>query len=211
MEYGTAPQSLGSFELPAHPEMMAYLYLPIKMADSDEFRIEPRLMMFKDIVDAAIKNEDIEGKYVYLTAKHIWVEPGNAGNRMGWHCDGFLTDDVNIVWSDMNPTEFCVQPFEVTLDHGTSMKQFDEQADEDNIIAFPDKTLVRMDQYVVHRVSPNVKAGMRTFVKVSISSEKYNLRGNSHNYLFDYDWELFERSMVRNHPIHKEADFYNKN
>jgi hypothetical protein len=41
---------------------------------------------------------------------------------------------------------------------------------------------------------------MRAFLKVSISKDKYDLIGNSHNYLLDYDWQMKERKQERNIP-----------
>ena len=40
----------------------------------------------------------------------------------------------------------------------------------------------------------------RTFIKVSFSDQKYNLKGNTHNYLFDYEWDMIDRSVSRNDP-----------
>lgn len=204
--YGVSPLDLGNIDISC-PEMMAYLYLPIKMKDSDNIRLEPRLKVFEPLIYRAFSVDNPTNKYVYLTAKKIYVEAGSAGNRMGWHCDGFLTDDINYIWSDMNPTEYCVQDFDIESHHSISMTQFNNQAKEENIISFANKSLVRMDQYVVHRVSPKIQSGMRTFVKISISDEKYNLKDNSHNYLFDYDWKMYDRSIIRNHPIKKELDY----
>jgi hypothetical protein len=44
---------------------------------------------------------------------------------------------------------------------------------------------------------------MRTFVKVSFSYDKYDLVGNSHNYLLNYAWEMKERKDDRNIPQSK--------
>jgi hypothetical protein len=48
---------------------------------------------------------------------------------------------------------------------------------------------------------------MRRFVKVSLSSHRYNLIGNSHNHLLDYDWQMFPRDAARNDPAAYMADF----
>lgn len=41
---------------------------------------------------------------------------------------------------------------------------------------------------------------VRTFVKVSISRDKYDLIGNSHNHLLQYDWPMRPRALTRNPP-----------
>ena len=45
-----------------------------------------------------------------------------------------------------------------------------------------------------------MKPCFRTFFKLSFSKDKYDLKGNSHNYLFDYNWEMRERKENRNIP-----------
>jgi hypothetical protein len=55
----------------------------------------------------------------------------------------------------------------------------------------------------IHKVAPVLVGGMRTFVKVSFSYDKYDLVGNSHNYLLNYAWEMKERKDDRNIPQSK--------
>ena len=74
----------------------------------------------------------------------------------------------------------------------------EEQAKLENNYSFPDKTLVRMGRSVL-RVGPYIE-GHRVFVKVTFSQEKFNLLGNSHNYLIDYDWPMRKRRKERNVP-----------
>ncbi|WP_259384425.1 hypothetical protein, partial [Bacillus thuringiensis] len=58
----------------------------------------------------------------------------------------------------------------------------------------------RLDQRVIHRSPVNFEAGMRTFVKVSISADRYDLEGNSINHLLPDRWPLRPRQVERNHP-----------
>jgi hypothetical protein len=32
------------------------------------------------------------------------------------------------------------------------------------------------------------------------------LKGNSHNYLFDYDWKMWDRDVLRNDPAYAGKD-----
>jgi len=142
--------------------------------------------------------------YIYLTAKHLFTGPNCSWNRPGWHIDGFGTDDINFLWSDSYPTEFCVQEFELSEDHSVSMEQMTEQAKVENIRIYPANSLLKLDNTIVHRVANPTTEGFRTFVKISVSKNKYNRVGNAHNYLIDYDWDLVERGVERNDPAHKE-------
>lgn len=208
MEYGSAPKDLGEI-LAEASEMMFVQYLPIVMPELGPPRLPPNLAWTRPMVMKAIA--DFGGQdhwyncqnehYVYLTARHMYVAPENMGNRPGWHSDGFMTPDINYIWYDSAPTEFCIQPFRLSQDHVLSMAEMDQQADVRNIVTYPTRRLLRLDEGVVHRVAAGGMSGFRTFVKISISQERYNLRGNSHNYLFNYDWDLKDRAVERNHPV----------
>ena len=203
-KYGKAPENLGVFNIHSD-EMMAYMYAPVKFPGSD-IRLEPRMNFIEPLLNAAKK--DIKPRhYVYVTIKNLFCTKDNPGNRPGWHSDGFLTDDVNYIWTDKYPTVFCEQDFDIVEDHVVSMDQFRAQVNVSNEKVYPEKSLLRLTDEVIHR-SPDISvSSMRCFVKISISDERYNLVGNSHNYLFDYWWKLYERNTVRNHPIYKERDF----
>jgi hypothetical protein len=78
------------------------------------------------------------------------------------------------------------------------MLDMTEQAFDAEIITYPDNTLLRLNEGVIHRVNPIAKAGIRRFVKITFSEHQFKNEGNSHNYLFDYDWSLSPRGMDRN-------------
>jgi hypothetical protein len=207
MEYGAAPVNLGMIDLKPI-EHMLYLYLPVCMPGpniGNRWQVPERLAFTRPLlsavwVDCCKSLPDFIDHYVYLTVKTMWVTPSCPGNRPGWHADGFGSGgDLNFIWHDMNPTEFAVQKFrEVSDDDFQCLQDLSYQVDPDCIVVYPNRTLLRLDERVVHRVSPNPKEGLRTFIKVSVSKHKYNLKGNSHNYLIDYDWEMHDRVQVRN-------------
>lgn len=198
MYYGNMPEPLGLVHTEAS-EMCFVQYLPIVLP-GEGARIPDNLQWCVPIVRKVLMNVDVSDKYVYLTAKHLFVTPDNVGNRAGWHSDGFMTDDINFIWYDKHPTEFCVQRFNITEDCDISMREMESQAKEESIVVYPDNLLLKLDSSVIHRPPANVEPGYRTFVKVSISKDKYNLKGNAHNYLFNYDWDMVERDFSRNHP-----------
>lgn len=197
-KYGQEPIVIGPVFL--DPKEMCFVqYLPIAMANSDRVEIPDNLSWTRPLVNMVLKQGVPDECYLYLTVKHLYVTPNNMGNRPGWHSDGFGTDDINYVWCDKYPTEFCVQEFKLSDECDTSLEEMEEQAKVENVKTYGENTLLCLDKYNIHR-TPVVGEGYRTFVKVSVSKDLYNLKGNAHNYLFDYDWEMLVRSDTRNHP-----------
>lgn len=206
MRYGELPKELGIFEVEAK-EMMFYQYLPIKMPNETQPIYEQRLKCFDALVGAICCDyigefglDNYVNSYVYLTAKFLYQMPNCSFNRMGWHSDGFLTDDINYVWCDKYPTIFNRTEFELPLDDLLSMEEMEKQAMPFNDVIYKENQLLRLNQFNIHKVAPIIKGGMRTFLKVSISKDKYDLIGNSHNYLINYDWEMKQRKQERNIP-----------
>jgi hypothetical protein len=204
--YGNPPVDLGLVDL-SPVEMMCWMYCPIKRPGSLSEVIPLNLEQFQPIVNAVFRDlQNIAGNislwldsYVYITAKTLWVSKDNPGNRPGWHSDGFMTDDLNYVWSDRNGTEFW-QPNTrcfFTQDHHASLAEMEAMASMGPWKTYPDKHLLRLDQYVIHRVAEQTP-GYRTFVKISVSRERYNLAGNSINHAFPA-WEYVPRGVERNH------------
>ena len=196
MKYGNAPLALSVIQIEA-PEMMFVQYLPIVMPNGKP-ALPKSLSCFFPLVKIAMSYVN-PVDYLYITAKHLYVSSGCSGNREGWHSDGFGTSDVNLIWSDSSPTEFCVQPFDLSKDCDVSMQEMSAQVKSENVQTYPNNTLLKLDSSVIHRVSPIQTSGMRTFVKLSISKDKYNLKGNAHNYLLKYNWDLMNRDVKRNH------------
>jgi hypothetical protein len=198
------PIVLGGYEIDCG-ELMFVQYMPIAMPGKS-FRLPRNLMCFLPLLEAIPPKQIDPFTYVYLTAKRLFVGPNCLGNRPGWHTDGFGTDDINYIWSDTLPTEFCVnQHFGLSDDHELSLIQMAQQARLVNIKTYPTGSLLKLDSSIVHRVARPVVDGYRTFVKISVSRERYNLIGNAHNYLFDYNWPMVERQAGRNHPIGRPA------
>ena len=223
MNYGKSPKVLGQFELnpPKYGfSLMHYQYLPILMLDSEYkgFKLPENLIEFKVLIDkvtedliehtgSTITDKTFPYKYMYLTVKRSWVEPGNPGNRPGWHADGFGSSsadpngigDLNYIWSDMNPTEFAVQEFvNVPTGDFEMLESIERQVIPEMITSLPDNTLARLDEEVIHRVGLNVNPGVRTFFKLSASNHKFNLIGNTYNFDLPHDWEMYSRATHRN-------------
>ena len=230
--YNCPPESVGIITIPNHDEleMMCYLYQPIKIPGNHrwDLNLEPRLEPFIPMITACERFEVTcmsnrlkisltdaweildNDYYYYLTVKNLFVTPDNCANRPGWHTDGFGGEDINYTWCNTMPTLFSHSTFtNIDVHHSVSMHQFDEQAKPEDDYELPPCTLTRLDPFIVHRTPKNVKEGMRTFFKLSISKHPYNLKGNSRNPLLKQtlEWKFYGREGVRNEPIYQGKDY----
>lgn len=209
-EYGQLPVEIDNIPIKCN-EIMCYQYMPIKLANKPCMTgyVENRLWVFNDLIVKAITDyiskfgEDNYNKsYIYLTVKHRYQSKESPLNRLGYHSDGFGTDDINYIWYDKNPTIFNSTHFRLSNDHNKSLQEMEYQALKWLEKSYPVNTLLRLNQYCIHKVndSVNIEEGMRTFVKVSFSKDKYDLIGNTHNYKLDYNWDMKPRNKDRNVP-----------
>lgn len=213
MNYGKPPIDLGHVEVD-FKEVMYYLYMPVKMPGQVAYIFEPRLRPISGLLNRIAKDltsEQWKDSYVYVTIKRMYVGEGISPNRPGWHADGFGSDDLNYIWMDALPTEFSIGEFDITDDHLISLREFEEQAPNNKTVNYPLQHLLKLDPYVVHRVARATDQIMRTFIKVSVSRHKYNLKDNSINHELDYNWEMHDRDKVRNDPNFAQGDTYESN
>lgn len=217
IKYGNAPEVMGVWDLDFE-EYMHQMYLPIEIPDGadgvGQFAIPANLRFANDMIRSAMASELTRGNdwdYMYVTARRGFATPGNPLNRPGWHSDGFGTPDINYVWTDRFSTLFAIGDFgEISDDHVISTEQFTytaEDATDVEIRTYADKTLLRLDPSVIH-AAPEIPApgGERSFFKVTFSNSRYNLKGNAHNYMLDYNWPMYDRKAVRNDPAHAQDD-----
>lgn len=208
-KYGTPPIEIAKDVIIDNSEMYFYQYLPIAIPDAG-FEIPAQLeklreMVYKCMEDYRSIRPNHKRPYIYITAKCLYVSPGSNINRLGWHCDGFMSDDINYIWCDSIPTEYVEGEVSLIQDHQNSMEEMNEMLRFTSPLYCNTNSIYRLDETVIHRCGLNNSndAVLRHFVKISFSKEKYNLKGNSHNYLLDYKWDMKERSQERNHPISK--------
>lgn len=181
-----------------------------------EWGLPPRLWFLRDtlkeaVADARRTTQHLADPYVYVTARRGYATPGNPLNRPGWHCDDFGGTDLNYIWSDTYPTRFLrsTKPLTLPEDDQQSMMVMGDFAHVAENMDHPTLSvedgpvghLLRLDPFVIHD-TPIIPApgGMRSFFKISVSSHRYNLRGNSRNHLLDYDWPMCDRDQLRNQP-----------
>ncbi|WP_456867624.1 hypothetical protein [Galbibacter sp. BG1] len=204
--YGAKPVVIGKKEIACN-EMMFYQYYPIKLANEHQLTYEDRLNCFDSLIGMICCDfigdfglDRYVDSYIYLTAKKLIQPPGYSFNRKGYHSDGFMTNDINYIWYDSEPTVFNVGKFNLTLDEHLSLGEMTRQARPENDITFPVNSILRLNQYNIHRVMESQSLRMRTFVKISFSKDKYDLKGNSVNYGLHYNWEMRDRVIARNPP-----------
>lgn len=206
IEVNGQPESLGVHYVPA--QFGTYvLYMPVKMPGSG-IQLPDGLGDYHRIINECLKHypETRFDKYVYFSLETSWVKKGTPQKRPGWHCDGFLTEDYNYIWSSCHPTVFSKTKFNVTPNHTDSLKEFEEQAKDKDCYTFDPGTLICLTSDVVHRSVIPQHDTQRTFVKISISKDQYNLQGNTHNPKFDYEWTMHPRNVIRNSPQYAQAD-----
>lgn len=206
--YGSKPVDLGLIDLDPK-EMMYWLYCPIKLVGQSLVTVPDNLEQFMKIINAVrcdVGSERWNASYVYITAKTLFVTADNPGNRPGWHSDGFMTSDLNYVWSDTNGTLFWEpeQLVDFVQDHSLSLEEMQKAAETGPVRSYADKHLLKLDQSVIHRVADVTVPRVRSFVKVSVSYDKYDLVGNSINHDLAPNWKYYERKADRNMPSKSE-------
>jgi hypothetical protein len=207
-----------TFSLRRNELGLRFLDMPIHMPDQG-WKIPPELEQFKEVIARAVGfekrvNYDFEKTcYVYITVDQGDVAPHQAQRRTGWHGDSYLkinnkqtpvdlTCDHVYVIADNCPTPFLPGPFslkEIDPENiNAVLNHFAKLAEGKHPVYFPNYTLLRLDPYCVHNVGFNDSENniFRTFVKISISQNKYCKLGNAHNPLFIYDWPMVPRYQV---------------
>ena len=203
--YGTQPENLGLVEIDP-TEMMFWMYCPIKTPGMLDTVIPANLMQFLPLVEKVQidRANEWQDDYIYITAKTLYVKPETPGNRPGWHSDGFMTDDLNYIWSDKNPTVFFCDDklHSFSADHVHSLDEMNQLCEPDTSkhFRYANKHLMKLDQRVLHKVDTNIQPGIRTFVKISVSKDVYALKGNSVNHALPITETYQERGADRNCP-----------
>lgn len=209
--YGSPPIDLGMVDI-TNDETQMCLYMPIKVDGGFYTHVPAQYQKFLPIINQVYFDTDDETwlrSYVYLTVKSMYVQGECTGQRAGWHTDGFMTDDINYIWYDRSPTVFHTpeELIELPQDHRESIREMSICAfpNSRDWVNFPNKHLLKLDQYNIHKSQDTMEAGFRNFIKVSVSDGIYALKGNTKNPV-DWvkrhtdTWEYIERGIDRNCP-----------
>lgn len=84
-------------------------------------------------------------------------------------------------------TIFALGKFNLSPEHSSSLLEMEEQAKGMPQFSYHDTELVKLNQYNIHKCGTVLEAGMRAFFKLSFSPDRYDLIGNAHNNLLDYN------------------------
>jgi len=210
--YSGQPLAIARLHLDAE-EFQHVVYMPIKDKGA-RARIPENLRWAWPAVDAVLGHlrhggrcpDLFESWYVYLTAKRSWVDVGTAGNREGWHIDGYGSNgDKNFIWCDSIPAQYMKGTFNLPADHKECLERLEYLGGKMGTHFITEGTLAAHQLYdlgqTVHRCNIAKFSGMRTFLKVSVSRDKYDLKGNARNPLLpSTHWPLKDRQGTRNHP-----------
>ncbi|AFI55426.1 hypothetical protein TSMG0143 [Halocynthia phage JM-2012] len=185
-------------------EMCFIQYMLLGNLGTAPYNIPRHLLWCGELVAEACYREfefyDNEWEYVYLTVRHLY----GVGNRGGWHSDGFLSPDINYIWCNDHPTQYSItKPFNVPEECVDALGIMTNEANLGEVKSCNVNSLYRLDERVIHRVDPTWYSNLRTFVKITFSNERYNLKGNSSNPLLTTNWETYPREQSRNHPYVK--------
>ena len=180
-------------------EYCNFVYMCIKEPNSF-YRVPDNIFGILEPILNIVSNEQTINQYCYVTIKKMFVQPNTFGNREGWHIDGFLGgDQINFIWSNSLPTEVALGVFNLSEDHHKSLLEMNEQVKEN--IFLQTNTLYKLDQTCIHRPSINTsnQSVLRTFIKVTFSSELFNGFGNAWNYKLPHIKPTKNRAESRNH------------
>jgi len=216
--YSGHPLAIANLQLEAE-EFQHVVYMPIRSKPTYGSRFMPLVSIPDGLMWAypavAAVMDHLKGYrcpdlltdwYVYLTVKRSWVEAGTAGNREGWHIDGYGSNgDKNFIWCDSVPAEVLKGTFSLPTDHAECLSRLEYLGSKAGTHHLSHHCLEPFQLYdlgqSVHRCATAKVSGMRTFLKVSVSRDKYDLKGNARNPLLpSTHWPLKDRQGTRNHP-----------
>ncbi len=196
------------------------LDLPIKLPDLAEYRLPRALAQFAPTIQRIIDVEHLINPHhaeyhAYLTIDQGWVEPDALHREAPCHVDGFqgarwhprAHTNHSYTVSDVLPTAYYVQPFDLTALDETKHDFFWEMnaqvADTSEAHRWQPQPaeLTVMDCYCVHRGVEADQRTHRTWLRLSFEERRrvFDRRGNAHNPLFDYAWEMVERDIEQLH------------
>ncbi|MFA6049992.1 MAG: hypothetical protein WC761_02240 [Candidatus Paceibacterota bacterium] len=193
------------------PDGLRILDMPIKMAYNNEYRMPPELDGFYSTIADILNYEHRHNPYVdqcyaYLTIDQGLVMPGTTQRNPGCHVDGFqgarITEKTVVnrsyVASCCLPTVFYNHGFDLTaLDPSKHdfFLEMDRLAQEENAFQPNPFQIVLMNAYTVHRAVIAHAPVYRTFFRLSYDVKIFDRLGNTHNPMFNYNWNMVERDV----------------
>ncbi len=192
------------------------LDMPIKFPDNDEVRLPKTLAQFGEVIQRIIDvehavNPEHRDYFAYLTVDQRIVRQETLQREAPCHVDGFqgarwnpkVRTNHTYTVSDVLPTAYYLQPFDLSaLDeavHDFFWEMNAQVADTQEAHRFQpgEAEITMMDCYCVHRGVESKVEQPRTWLRLSFEERTrvFDRLGNTHNPLFDYDWEMVPRDI----------------
>lgn len=187
------------------------LDMPIKFPESDVCipgEISSLIPAIQRIISIEKSlNPDYDKYYAYLSWHQAFLQPGERMRENPFHVDGFqgprwkTKHPVNHSYLLSDELQTVFYPLSFPLD--SINPAFDDiYAEFENVINKHDHSveyrpenfdIVLMDAYCVHRGDVAKKPLFRTWMRISWETRIFDRLGNSHNPLFNYNWEMVAR------------------
>lgn len=213
------PASLGVLDdVPAFAQQngIRVLDMPIKFPDLAEYRLPRALAQFAPVIQRIADVEHLINPhhadyFAYLTIDQGVVKANTLQREAPCHVDGFqgqrwhprCRTNHSYTVSDVLPTAYYVQPFDLTmLDeklHDFFWEMNAQVADSNEAHRWQPAAaeITVMDCYCVHRGTDAAVETPRTWLRLSFEERRrvYDRLGNAHNPCFDYAWDMVERDI----------------
>ena len=161
------------------------VYIPEELKDATPFIMQ--ILEYERMVNESFKDCEI-----HITIDYSFVKAAETKRFPGWHVDGLqggkfkskLLAEHSYIVADVNPTEFCLQPFFIKHydeDITNFFKAFDQQANEVNIYKGIPNHLYLMDAYMVHRTPTITEDTNRGFVRITVANAPLPIEHNTLN------------------------------
>lgn len=194
--------------------------MPIKFPGQN-YKIPAELQQFRESLQACVDFENAANPhaadyYAYLTIDQRPVERNKSQRPLGLHSDSVqgarIQPKVEIEHTylcvDRDPTSFMAQSFNLEgydADRDWLNAVFDLQADPAKKMALDPYTVAFFDAYTVHTAELAKEDGMRTMLRLIYSVRQFDRLGNTHNALFDYQWDMQPRPLPSHLRLLKHA------
>ncbi len=176
------PITVDSFSFKSLPETRVNSYL-VKLNNSEEYSLgEINTSEIKNFIKLCNNKLDSMGlstkdRYCFLTLDQGYVEENTTLRTPGWHIDGMQGDEVKIkapgditfIWSNVLPTKFVNQGFNVDgLDPSTqNFNHVGAQVKEENVFVSEPNQIYLISPYHVHEANIATEKVFRIFLRLS--------------------------------------------
>ena len=214
--YPTPPVDLGKVELKLPAEQfespVRVLRCPIKAAQNEAVLLPEELSAYEPLVRHVLETELAHNprylqSWAHITVERTFVQVHKTQRVPGWHVDGFQGVraprhgiEHSYLWSDVAPTQYCLQPFLLThLDFARHnvFDVFDQEASR-YVFGGLENHVYLLDPYIVHRAALMDNSGWRTFVRLTFTETYLDDPVNTVNLSLHIPQDAPARLEVRN-------------